>query len=130
MILVAVLFVTTLVSGFAFNRVFDLNFVQSIAAPLLLAGVPVMLMDRLTPSPQWKPEDLISGWLGLSTVFALVVGVFFPDILAAAWTDGAGRPVLGLLAKNEDVGLMRHMVHAWYSSVTDLLQAVEARAAK
>ena len=52
-----------------------------------------------------------------------------------AWAEvgaahGAGRPVLGLLAKNEDVGLMRHMVHAWYSSVTDLLQAVEARAAK
>lgn len=48
-----------------------------------------------------------------------------------AWAEvgaafGRGVPILGLLAKSEDVGLMRHMVHSWHSSVTDLLQAVEA----
>jgi hypothetical protein len=50
-----------------------------------------------------------------------------------AWAEvgaahGAGVPVLGLLAKAEDVGLMRHMVHQWYGSVTGLLEGV-ARAA-
>ncbi len=47
-----------------------------------------------------------------------------------AWAEvgaahGAGVPVLGLLAKSELVGLMRHMVHSWYNSVESLLEAVE-----
>lgn len=51
-----------------------------------------------------------------------------------AWAEigaahGAGVPVLGLLAKNEDVGLMRHMVHHWYSSVSELLEGVAKLAA-
>ncbi len=46
-----------------------------------------------------------------------------------AWAEvgmahGSGVPVLGLLAKAEEVGLMRHMVDAWFSSVNDLLDAV------
>ncbi len=50
-----------------------------------------------------------------------------------AWAEvgaahGAGVPVLGLLAKNEDVGLMRHMVHCWFRSVTELLEEVTKRA--
>ena len=49
-----------------------------------------------------------------------------------AWAEvgaayGKGVTVFGLLAKSEDVGLMRHMVHSWFSSVAELLQAVEAR---
>jgi hypothetical protein len=51
-----------------------------------------------------------------------------------AWAEvgaahGAGVPVLGLLAKAEEVGLMRHMVDTWFSSVDDLLQALAERAA-
>ena len=47
-----------------------------------------------------------------------------------AWAEvgaayGRGVPILGLLAKSEDVGLMRRMVHSWHSSVTGLLQAVD-----
>ena len=46
-----------------------------------------------------------------------------------AWAEvgaayGSGVPILGLLAKSEDVGLMRHMVKDWFSSVTELLDAV------
>jgi hypothetical protein len=48
-----------------------------------------------------------------------------------AWAEvgaayGRGVPILGLLAKSEEVGLMRHMVRSWHSSVSDLLLAVEA----
>ncbi len=48
-----------------------------------------------------------------------------------AWAEvgaayGRGIPVLGLLAKSEDVGLMRHMVRRWYTSVGELLPAIEA----
>ncbi len=47
-----------------------------------------------------------------------------------AWAEvgagfGRGVPVLGLLAKSEEVGLMRHMIQAWYNSVTELMLAVE-----
>ena len=46
-----------------------------------------------------------------------------------AWAEvgaayGARVPVLGLLAKSEEVGLMRHMVQRWCRSVTELLAAV------
>ncbi len=46
-----------------------------------------------------------------------------------AWAEvgaayGRGVPILGLLAKSEDVGLMRHMIHSWHSSVTGLLDEV------
>ena len=48
-----------------------------------------------------------------------------------AWAEvgaayGAGVPVLGLLAKAEEVGLMRHMINCWCVSVEDLLQKVLA----
>lgn len=48
-----------------------------------------------------------------------------------AWAEvgaafGRGVPVLGLLAKSEEVGLMRHMVRSWHNSVAELLQAVSA----
>lgn len=48
-----------------------------------------------------------------------------------AWAEvgaayGTGVPVLGLLAKSEDVGLMRHMIKSWTSSVAELLAQVEA----
>lgn len=47
-----------------------------------------------------------------------------------AWAEvgaayGNGVPILGLLAKAEEVGLMRHMVDHWFSSVSDLVKAVE-----
>ena len=50
-----------------------------------------------------------------------------------AWAEvgaayGRGVPTLGLLAKSEDVGLMRHMVQAWHSSVGDLLESVRLMA--
>jgi hypothetical protein len=46
-----------------------------------------------------------------------------------AWAEvgaafGSGVPVLGLIAKSENVGLMRHMVRSWHRSVTELLEAV------
>lgn len=46
-----------------------------------------------------------------------------------AWAEvgaayGRGLPVLGLLAKSEEVGLMRHMVRSWHRSVTELMEAV------
>ena len=49
-----------------------------------------------------------------------------------AWAEvgaahGSGVPVFGLLAKAEEVGLMRHMVDEWFSSVTGLLDAVAKR---
>ena len=50
-----------------------------------------------------------------------------------AWAEvgaahGSGVPVLGLLAKAEEVGLMRHMVDIWFSSVNELLEEVQKRA--
>lgn len=47
-----------------------------------------------------------------------------------AWAEvgaayGSGVPILGLMAKAEEVGLMRHMVDHWFSSVSDLVKAVE-----
>jgi hypothetical protein len=52
-----------------------------------------------------------------------------------AWAEvgaayGHGVPVLGLLAKSEDVGLMRLMIQSWHSSVSDLLRRVAELAAE
>lgn len=49
-----------------------------------------------------------------------------------AWAEvgaahGSGVPILGLMAKAEMVGLMRHMVDAWFSSVADLLEEIAKR---
>ena len=46
-----------------------------------------------------------------------------------AWAEvgaayGRGVPVLGLLAKSEEVGLMRHMVRSWHRSVAEVLEHV------
>ncbi len=46
-----------------------------------------------------------------------------------AWAEvgaayGTGVPVLGLLAKAEEVGLMRHMISCWCSSVQEVLDKV------
>ena len=46
-----------------------------------------------------------------------------------AWAEvgaayGSGVPILGLLAKAEDVGLMRHMIAGWCTSVEELLGRV------
>lgn len=46
-----------------------------------------------------------------------------------AWAEvgaayGRGIPILGLLAKSENVGLMRLMIRSWHNSVADLLEAV------
>jgi len=48
-----------------------------------------------------------------------------------AWAEvgaayGAQVPIFGLLAKSEEVGLMRHMVRSWFSSVEDMLAALES----
>lgn len=47
-----------------------------------------------------------------------------------AWSEvgaayGSGVPIFGLIAKSEQVGLMRHMVKNWYSSVNELMLAIE-----
>jgi hypothetical protein len=47
-----------------------------------------------------------------------------------AWAEvgaayGRGVPILGLLSKSEEVGLMRHMINRWFNSVQTLLRAVE-----
>lgn len=52
-----------------------------------------------------------------------------------AWAEvgaayGAGVPVLGLIAKSENVGIMRHMISGWYSSVSELAAAVRDMEAK
>lgn len=46
-----------------------------------------------------------------------------------AWAEigaayGSGVPIFGLLAKNEEVGIMRHMIKSWFSSVSELMDAV------
>lgn len=51
-----------------------------------------------------------------------------------AWAEvgaayGRGVPILGLLAKSEEVGLMRLMIRSWHNSVQGLLKAVEEVAA-
>ena len=48
-----------------------------------------------------------------------------------AWAEigaayGSKIPVLGLLAKAEQVGLMRHMIKNWYRSISELMTAVDA----
>ena len=43
--------------------------------------------------------------------------------IGAAW--GAGVPIIGLYAKDEDLGLMRKMVNKWYKRYTEILDAVE-----
>jgi hypothetical protein len=47
-----------------------------------------------------------------------------------AWAEvgaayGRNVPILGLLAKSEDVGLMRLMIRSWHNSVEDLMREVE-----
>ena len=47
-----------------------------------------------------------------------------------AWAEigaayGLGKPIFGLLAKSEDVGMMRHMIIEWFQSVTALLENVD-----
>ena len=47
-----------------------------------------------------------------------------------AWAEigaayGSKIPVFGLLAKAEQVGLMRHMIKNWYSSIAELMIAVD-----
>ncbi|MCL1889265.1 MAG: hypothetical protein FWF99_02010 [Desulfovibrionaceae bacterium] len=46
-----------------------------------------------------------------------------------AWAEvgaayGARVPIFGLLAKSEEVGLMRHMVRSWFSSVEEMLEVL------
>lgn len=46
-----------------------------------------------------------------------------------AWAEvgaayGSGVPVFGLISKSENVGIMRHMIDSWFSSVGELLPAV------
>ncbi|WKY47235.1 hypothetical protein Q5O24_12845 [Eubacteriaceae bacterium ES3] len=48
-----------------------------------------------------------------------------------AWAEigtayGSQIPIFGLKAKAEQVGLMRHMIKNWFSSIAELLQGVEA----
>jgi len=52
-----------------------------------------------------------------------------------AWAEvgaayGSGVPIFGLIAKSENVGIMRHMIEAWYASVAELLASVRELAAK
>lgn len=52
-----------------------------------------------------------------------------------AWAEigaayGLGKPIFGLLAKSEDVGMMRHMIREWFSGVADLLRHVDGFAAE
>ncbi|MDR1359720.1 MAG: nucleoside 2-deoxyribosyltransferase [Deltaproteobacteria bacterium] len=52
-----------------------------------------------------------------------------------AWAEvgaayGRGIPILGLLAKSEEVGLMRHMLSSWHQSVGELLESVRQMAAR
>ena len=47
-----------------------------------------------------------------------------------AWAEigmahGMQKPILGLLAKSENVGMMRHMIEHWCSSVSELMKEVE-----
>ena len=47
-----------------------------------------------------------------------------------AWAElgmayGMGKPIFGLLAKSEDVGMMRHMIIEWFKSVNSLLENVD-----
>lgn len=47
-----------------------------------------------------------------------------------AWAEigmayGMGKPIYGLLAKSEDVGMMRHMIIEWFQSVSSLLESVK-----
>jgi hypothetical protein len=51
-----------------------------------------------------------------------------------AWAEvgaayGRNVPILGLLAKSEEVGLMRRMIRSWHNSVEDLLQTVQKMSA-
>lgn len=48
-----------------------------------------------------------------------------------AWAEigasyGMGKTIFGLLAKSENVGMMRHMIKIWFSSVSELLNEVNA----
>lgn len=43
--------------------------------------------------------------------------------MGAAWA--AGRLIIGMWAKGEDLGLMRKMVHVWCERIPDLLKTVE-----
>lgn len=47
-----------------------------------------------------------------------------------AWAEigaafGSRIPILGLMAKAEQVGLMRHMIRNWFGCISDLLTAVD-----
>ena len=46
-----------------------------------------------------------------------------------AWAEigaayGMGKTIFGLKAKSENVGMMRHMIREWFSSVSELLLSV------
>lgn len=47
-----------------------------------------------------------------------------------AWAEigasyGANKTIFGLLAKSENVGIMRRMIEVWFTSVTELLDAID-----
>ena len=47
-----------------------------------------------------------------------------------AWAEigaayGMGKTIFGLKAKSENVGMMRHMIREWFSSVSELLESVK-----
>ena len=46
-----------------------------------------------------------------------------------AWAEigaayGMGKTIFGLKAKSENVGMMRHMIREWFSSVSELMESV------
>ncbi|MBO4896735.1 MAG: hypothetical protein J5590_00370 [Clostridia bacterium] len=46
-----------------------------------------------------------------------------------AWAEigaayGMGKTIFGLKAKSENVGMMRHMIREWFSSVSELIESV------
>ena len=52
--------------------------------------------------------------------------IYFGPSGCDAWAEiglasGSGKPIFGLMGKAEEIGLMRHMIKSWYTSVDELI---------
>lgn len=81
-------------------------------------------------------DNFIKSDVGLGVFEFCVTSVKDADLIiyigpsgCDAWAEigaayGMGKTIFGLKAKSENVGMMRHMIREWFSSVSELLTSV------
>lgn len=81
--------------------------------------------DEWMDSPE-SEQSFAFDTIGATTcdlmIFYVYAGCDAHAEMGAAWAKG--KPIIGLMQKGYDPGLMSKMVSAWYSRYTDLIDAV------